>query len=178
MNFLVIIGGIGFIGLVVLAIGVAIHYSKIEKQIKSGAIPDNKQTSTILKDAKDKVNAIKRQGIRETDIKIKNAIADIGQQSELIIREIRRDPTDVKKARKFLHYYLDATSKVLEQYSLLKGKAIEGHNTVLDKVLPLLQDIKKGLDYEYKKLFDKELMDLDVEIEVLKKTLEQDINNQ
>jgi len=180
MGILLILVILFFGGLVVLAIAVASHYGKVEKEMQNQKLASGSTKGAIndsINEAKEKLRIISNSSRAIEDETIKAVLVTITKQGDEILQEIKRDPSDIKRARKFMNYYLDATINVLKNYTLLSSKNIEAHQEVFQKVLPLLEDIRKGFEYEYAKLFEKELMDLDVEIEVLKKTIEQDINN-
>lgn len=169
--------GVCFLGLIGLAAGVAIHYSKVEKQQQNKQLVSGytqKDIDKTLKEARETIKKIDSLTYQISEQVIVNKVRSITNKGSEIIRELKKHPEDVKKARKFLRYYLDAAYNVVNQYAELMKRGISGHEEVLARVEPTLDDILKGFEYEYAKLFDDDIMNLDVEIEVLRKTIEQE----
>ncbi len=86
---------------------------------------------------------------------------------------IEKNPEDLKKAKQFINYYLDTTEKIVKQYvelSSRKEKSTEVTES-LSKVEALLDSIDDTYRKQLHNLLEDDLLDLNVEIEVLEKTM-------
>ncbi|MFC1669111.1 5-bromo-4-chloroindolyl phosphate hydrolysis family protein [Spirochaetota bacterium] len=100
-------------------------------------------------------------------------IQDICKVGIEIFNHVKNSPEEIKKIRQFNNYYLDTTEKIVSQYIDLSNKR-EGAAEIeesLKKVELLLDPIKKTFDKQLANLLENDLLDLDVEISVLEKTM-------
>lgn len=108
-------------------------------------------------------------GTEQLNHKIKKVITT----AEAIVADFEQDPGDVKRARNFLNYYLDATIKILKSYHDI-GKYVQldqkSRETLL-KVEKLLDQIGDAFEKQLNRLLENDVMNLDAEITLLEKTL-------
>jgi 5-bromo-4-chloroindolyl phosphate hydrolysis protein len=96
-------------------------------------------------------------------------IARIGRD---ILGEIERDPRDAARARRFLHVYLDSAERVTLEYARTHRQV---RNAPLEENMrQLLVGMEKTFDDQHRKLLEKDVLSLDVEIEVLNARLKRD----
>jgi 5-bromo-4-chloroindolyl phosphate hydrolysis protein len=100
-------------------------------------------------------------------------IEDIGNTVAEIFENFKKDPKDIKTARPFLNYHLDAAIKVIQKYSQLSERQVQSADMqkTLKKAESLLDNIGKAFKKQLAKLLEDDVMDLDIEVELLKKTL-------
>lgn len=98
------------------------------------------------------------------------AICDLAAR---IISTIRQDPKDLKPARQFLNYYLDATVKVVEQYVNLHRRGTESSEVgaTLERVESSLDTIRAAYQKQLDQLLENDVLDLDTELKVLEQTI-------
>ena len=158
-----------------------IRYYKKQEKIKQAAIVvdgyTKKDVDQIISDAKNKINKINKYSYTSIS-SISEKTSEITKISYDIINVIRKDPKNIKKIRKFLNYYLDATLNILEKNRLLESNedVKEEHKDILNKVDGILNDLIKCFMHEYTKLYAEDALELDVEIEVLKTTINREID--
>jgi hypothetical protein len=92
-------------------------------------------------------------------------LGNISVGVEKILKSIEADPENLRRARKFLNVYLDGAQKVAEQYA----RAQDGQSSVEreQNFRTLLVDMENTCQEQYDKLQKREMLDLDVQIEVL-----------
>ncbi|MCU0838340.1 MAG: 5-bromo-4-chloroindolyl phosphate hydrolysis family protein [Rhodospirillales bacterium] len=96
----------------------------------------------------------------------------IGRQLATLLAMIEQEPANFALSRRFLNVYLDHSLDVMEKYSRVfpRGASAElEHN-----FRSLLVDIENTCDQQHRSLVQRDLMDLDVQIEVLSQRLRQD----
>ncbi len=90
-----------------------------------------------------------------------------------IIEDIESDPKDLKPARGFLTYYQDAAINIIRKYLLImeRGGSVSDIQTSVAKVEPILETIRAAFEKQLARLLENDVLDLDIEISVLEKTL-------
>lgn len=89
-----------------------------------------------------------------------------------VLKTIEHSPADLHKARKFLYVYLDGTKKVCERYAITHEKAnsVQLENNFRN-VLVTIEDV---FQQQQQRLIEKEVLDLDIQIEVLNTQLKRE----
>ena len=130
------------------------------------------EMSEALSEAYGKLDRINqaRRGIASREFQ--NRLGFIASSTEKILETIERDPRDLRRARKFLHVYLDGIQKVTEQYAETHK---ETNSTELEQnYRVLLADMEKVCKEQNEKLLQNDVFDLDVQIEVLSTRLKRE----
>lgn len=93
---------------------------------------------------------------------------------EKILAEVKRDPGDLKAARQFLSYYLDATINILNKYVTLSMQNVSdsGIKSSLRRVESMLDTIANAFEKQLTRLLSNDVMDLDTELSLLEKTIQ------
>ena len=137
--------------------------SGITHQELTQALTDGARKLTQLKRATDRV--------RDDRVRAKaNAVCDAVAR---IITDVREDPKDLRGARKFLNYYLDAAINVVKRYVYLRNRGAstgEAH-AALSRAENSLETIRAAYELQLQHLLENDLMDLDTELEVLERTI-------
>lgn len=178
-SFLVVIIALLVAAIVFVAM-IARHYVGVEKAMQNKQLTEGvtqKDLNEILYEAKGKIRKLDQAIGDIEDLVMKKDIVTIIETANKILEAIKNDPTRVKTSKKFLNYYLDTTVNIIEDYQVLNSsQSVKDKNEeVIEKVAVTLKDIIKCFEYEYTKLFDDTAMNLDVEIAVLKTTIEQKV---
>lgn len=110
---------------------------------------------------------------RVGDARIRAKANGVCDAAARILSEIRQDPADLRKARNFLDYYLDATIKVVDRYVSLSGRAVRTPemDSALRRAEESLDTIRSAYDKQLMQLLENDVMDLDVELSVLERTI-------
>lgn len=125
---------------------------------KRWKFPKNKHTKNIISEAQEHLNRIRyfSSVITNPSVKAKVDIICIG--TDKIIAKISKSPGDIKTAKKFLGYYLDTTTNILEKYmdiSTIEQNTPEA-KTRLDKIENALDLIIKSFEEQTGKLNGKD----------------------
>jgi 5-bromo-4-chloroindolyl phosphate hydrolysis protein len=111
---------------------------------------------------------------RKHDVRVN--ILEICATANDIFDEFVKDPKDVKRARRFILYYLDTTERIVSKYYQL-GKTpylSDDAKKTLKNVENTLDLIKDTFRKQLKKLTENDVMDLDAEVKVLQNTIKQE----
>lgn len=94
----------------------------------------------------------------------------IADAATKVVDELARDPKDARRAQTFLNTYLDSAATVARKYAALDRK--DGGHALTDRFTELLDTIETTFQRQYERLLHNDRLDLDVEIELLKRQMQ------
>lgn len=126
-----------------------------------------------LAEGRYKLNLLKGYAAKIRDLSVRKEADAICDITERILKNIEQDPKDLRPARQFLNYYLDATVKILRRYVDISSRGLSGGEiaSTLKKVEDSLSTIHRAFEKQLAKLLEDDVMDLDTELEVLDRTI-------
>jgi 5-bromo-4-chloroindolyl phosphate hydrolysis protein len=110
------------------------------------------------------------RGIIQTELK--HRIVSICDIAESVIAELEADPRGIRRARKFLHVYLDSVLQVVQGYA--KTHRQTESQTLEQNFRQALDAIESAFFEQRQKLLEEDVFDLDVKIEVLTQQLKRE----
>ncbi len=130
------------------------------------------ELESTLNEALRKIESIEIASRRVSNEELQHRLQRIVIQARSILANIEASPKDLHRARKFLYVYLDGAKRVCEGYAKTHEKL---HSLQLEdnfrNVLITIEDVFKRQE---SRLLEKEILDLDVQIEVLNKQLKRE----
>jgi 5-bromo-4-chloroindolyl phosphate hydrolysis protein len=137
---------------------------------------DKKKLADTLEEGRLRLREMRSYTSKIRDYRVRKKANGVYQAASDIFENFKDDPRDIKKARQFLNYYFDSAITILKKYIELKDKKIKIDSPELEetlsKVESTLDTVKTAFEKQLAKLQENDVMDLDIEIEVLKKTLQ------
>lgn len=125
-----------------------------------------------LEQANQKIKNIELANKAIKNREFNNRIERICETAQSILQEIKSDPGELRRTRKFLNVYLDGASKVAEGYAKTHQKS---QNQELEQnFLNVLETIESVFHEQKQKLLEEDIFDLDVQIEVLNTQLKRE----
>jgi len=146
-----------------------------------GTLKNNPEKSPLQNNSIDETvseSLKKLRQIRSSTILIKNnesaaKIKDICSTGIEIMDHLKKNPQDLRKAKPFLNYYLVTTEKIVNRYTELCGK--KDRSGEIEQAILNVESVLESINETYKKqlknLLEDDLLDLNVEISVLEKTM-------
>jgi 5-bromo-4-chloroindolyl phosphate hydrolysis protein len=127
---------------------------------------------TLIEEAEIKISAIELARKKIHNIELNDRLRKIVKGVRKVLTMIENDPRDARRARKFLHVYLDGAKQVTEGYAQTHkyGDAPE----LEDNFRRVLESIENVVIEQQQKLLENNLSELDVTIEVLQMQLEKE----
>ena len=107
------------------------------------------------------------------DKDIRDLVDPALENSEKILKTLKEQPDEIRKAGQFLNYYLPTLNVVLDKYMTVEASDIDLAPTK-EKVTAYLSDISKATTKEYENLFSDEVLDLSVEMEAMQLAFKRD----
>lgn len=127
----------------------------------------------ILKESNNKLQEIRRNYYKLKDSDMQKELDAISNQFRQIFKIVKEDPKDIKSARR----YINTTFTSLETIVNQSVRLFEAPN-LSDNAKVTLQNAKAGMilireatDKQINKFYENNILDLDVELAVLKKSL-------
>ena len=107
------------------------------------------------------------------DTDIRNALNQVIIKADLVVKTMKEQPEEIRKANQFFNYYLPTIEVVLEKYAALE-KGGEGGGEYKTKVIGFLNDTASAFDSLYNAMFKDEKLDLEVEVEAMQLALKRE----
>ncbi|WP_295544490.1 5-bromo-4-chloroindolyl phosphate hydrolysis family protein [uncultured Thiohalocapsa sp.] len=125
-----------------------------------------------LRRAAASIAAIEQASRRIRQPELDERLASIAGLARQILTRVQDDPRDLWRARKFLNVYLDGVQRVVEGYakthSEMTAPALE------QRFRHALETVETAFREQYQVLLERDVEDLDVQIEVLTRQLERE----
>ncbi len=133
----------------------------------------NEKAQKAVKEGMEKLRKIRNNTRMIKNNEVAQKIQEICHIGVEIFDNIKKHPEDLRRAKQFLNYYLDATEKIVKQYVELSQK--REMNEDVQQSLANAEEVLSTIGETYKKqlhnLLENDVMDLNTEITVLKKTM-------
>lgn len=167
---LLVSGGYGLIAFV----GMAFHYGLDQKyeDASTGLVGvTSEELTDAFDEAEAKIASIRESAdkVRGSDSKLATRLEHIAVGSEDILKIITEDPSDLRRARKFLKVYLDGAQKVVSKY--VSKKHVQDNVEIESNLREVLDTIDTVIEEQRVKLLENDMLELDVQIEVLQTQL-------
>ena len=130
--------------------------------------------STALREGSEKISELKSLSPRISDSAIRSKFDGIVGAAENIVDDLKKNPRDIRAARQFLNYYLDATITIVTHYADLseKGLTTSDIQDSLRKVESMLDTIHTAFEKQHARLLQNDVLDLDAEMSLLRQTIQ------
>ncbi|HPJ21098.1 MAG TPA: 5-bromo-4-chloroindolyl phosphate hydrolysis family protein [Clostridia bacterium] len=168
---------LGFVVLTAILLGVAlIIYNARQKKKRMEMVADGITAGEVedyFKEASQRIQAVRRNYFKLKDDNMRVELDSITDRFKKISEIVKGDLSDFKQARRYLNTMLSSLETIVDQSVRLFNvpeKSDEINNS-LGKALEGMVLLRQSADKQIGKLHENNLLELDVEIEVLKKTL-------
>lgn len=126
----------------------------------------------LLDEAEERISAIEQASKEIKNVEFKDRLRRIVREARAILDTIEEDPTDARRARKFLKVYLDGAKQVTEGY--VKAHRNDANPVLEDNFRRVLTTIETVIATQQEKLRENNVSELDVNIEVLQMQIEKE----
>ena len=129
---------------------------------------------TALREGQEKLSELRGLSPRISDRSIRSKFDAIVAAAESILNDLKKNPRDIRAARQFLTYYLDATIKIVSRYADLSEKNLPSAEIQdsLRKAESMLDMIHAAFEKQHARLLENDVLDLDAEMALLKQTIQ------
>ena len=126
-----------------------------------------------LDQAKRSVSELRRMRMNMQNREFRDRLDRLGDWGEKIVKQIRDDHRDLKRAREFLNVYLEGAIKVTANYLKTHGHTGEQAAALETRYSELLEGMEREFQAQHARLLRDDVLDLDVELELLSQQLKQ-----
>lgn len=146
--------------------------AKLEKHVDgSGISPSDFQA--IIGEGRGKIATMRSVAQRVTNTVVGDKIRTVADTASRIYDSLEKTPSALKRAKQFLNYYNDAALAIIKNYELLAcGDQTEKISLTLNEIESSLDTINESFKKQHSKLLDGSLTEIEVELSLLKKTLQ------
>ncbi|SMO45396.1 5-bromo-4-chloroindolyl phosphate hydrolysis protein [Saccharicrinis carchari] len=129
--------------------------------------------SKLIELARTKLEEIEAGALKLNKIEVQQKIRHICALGYKILDEIKQRPNSIKISRQFLNYYIDATGTIVSKYAALQNNKayVPAAEISLNKAEKVLGTVESAFEKQLERLYNNDVMDLDVELNVLAKTI-------
>ena len=109
-----------------------------------------------------------------TEYSVKQKANAIVSSLDKLLENFRKDPRDLPPSRHFMTYTLETLVRILRKYTSMQEEIPRNPSVkqTLEKVEPILDTIQTALEKHHAKMLENDLLDLDVDLKVMEKTIE------
>ena len=133
----------------------------------------NEEQNQILADARKELMGLRRVIMRIRAIDVRTPANEVCGQLDSIIQTLREKPEKIVDTRQCLNYYIPTIKGVLTHFEDLDKKGQLGQETK-EKTKAFLKDAGSALTKQYNNLFEKDRLDMEVEMEAMTIGLKRD----
>jgi hypothetical protein len=123
-----------------------------------------------LSEARAQIAELAQTGHRLPSAPLRERLLRIAAQAGTILDLLAEDPREISTARRFLGVYLDGALSVSQQYE--RTALQHGVTTLEPRFIDVLDTIERVFDQQHQRLLANDILDLDIQIEVLKSRLD------
>ena len=137
-------------------------------------MPGGEEMQELLDEAQRDLRSIKRSAAEIDDDAVRAEAEALSNTGSRIIEYLNENPDKIKLARRFLTYYLDTASRLLERYVDFSDTGLKSGEVsdILQKTAESLPLLNRAFEKQFTNLMEGELLDVETDIELLKTTLE------
>ena len=149
--------------------------ASIRDPVRSATLPRGEEGDEIhamLAGAEEKILAIAAANSRIANRELSQRLDKIVDKSRQILDVLDDEPSKLRQARRFLNTYLTGAQRVAEGYARTHTRA--DSLELEDNFRNVLITIEDTFQQQHARLLENEVLDLDVEIEVLKTQMEKE----
>lgn len=152
-----------------------LNYGLDPRKDKIGDISDgfgytSEEILEAVESAEKKIVGIEESICQFNNRELVSRLEHITSLARLIVGNLEKDPSDLRKVRKFINVYLEGAEKVTTGYAETMAKT--GSEELAPQFRNLLTTIEEVFEQQHKKLQKNDILDLDIKMEVLMKRLQ------
>lgn len=148
------------------------YYKKKTQETVADGVT-NGGLSDAMDDIRKKLSEINRHYYNVDNDYMQQNLDDISDKTRKLLSLMKEKPGESRSTRRFLNITLDACEKMVSKYVILLNapELDEKGREVMAVVPDRINDVSKSFDKQIRMMYDDDVMDLDVELEVLKRSL-------
>lgn len=170
-RLLMIITGVIAILLVLLVI--VVMYFALRKPRKTEEQKVTEAMNAVIKNGRQSLMGLRRMSMEVKNALVRTLSTEICASIEKIFRTLKEHPDQFNSLRQFFNYYLPTLEKILVKYRAIETSGVPTEE-VTSNTIECMENIKLAMEKQYNNLFENDILDLTVEMEVLTQMCKRD----
>jgi len=170
-NVLLYMIGICMVLLVLLVI--AVLYFALRKPKKTEEQKVAEEVYTVIKNGRQNLMGLRRMSMEVKNAHVRTLSTEICGSIEKILRTLKERPEQLGSLRQFFNYYLPTLEKILVKFREIEASGVPTEE-VTGNTIECMENIKIAMEKQYRNLFENDILDLTVEMEVLTQICKRD----
>ena len=170
-NVLLFMIGACMVLLVLLVI--AVLYFALRKPKKTEEQKAAEEIRTIIKNGRQNLMGLRRMSMEVKNAHVRTLSTEICGSIEKIFRTLKERPEQFDSLRQFFNYYLPTLEKILVKFREIEASGVPTEE-VTGNTIECMENIKMAMEKQYRNLFENDILDLTVEMEVLTQICKRD----
>ncbi|MCP1334999.1 5-bromo-4-chloroindolyl phosphate hydrolysis family protein [Futiania mangrovi] len=157
------------------ALGVAFVYGldpRRDKAVQGAGGVTTAEVEETVRTALAKIAGIDAAARQIGNMELRARLGRIASRARDIVGVLESDPKDIRRARKFLHVYLDGARDVAAKYAATHARVESGE--LEENFRRVLEGMEKTFEAQHMRLLADDVNDLDVDLEVLRLRLKEE----
>ena len=137
------------------------------------SLPGGEELRALLEEARRDIQRMRKAEARIADPLVRADALRLRGTGERILDHLRKNPDKIHSAHRFLGYYLDTAGNLLERYAEFSETGLETPEVqaIRERTAKALPVLRTAFEKQFTRLMQGELLDVEADIELLKKTL-------
>lgn len=170
-NVLLFMIGACMVLLVLLVITVL--YFALRKPKKTEEQKAAEEIHAVIKNGRQNLMGLRRMSMEVKNAHVRTLSTEICGSIEKIFRTFKERPEQFDSLRQFFNYYLPTLEKILVKFREIEASGVPTEE-VTGNTIECMENIKMAMEKQYRNLFENDILDLTVEMEVLTQICKRD----
>ncbi len=170
-NVLLFMIGACMVLLVLLVITVL--YFALRKPKKTEEQKAAEEIHAVIKNGRQNLMGLRRMSMEVKNAHVRTLSTEICGSIEKIFRTLKERPEQFDSLRQFFNYYLPTLEKILVKFREIEASGVPTEE-VTGNTIECMENIKMAMEKQYRNLFENDILDLTVEMEVLTQICKRD----
>ena len=164
---------IGVCGVLLIILVSVVLYFALKKPKKTEEQKASDEINNIIKSGRKNLMGLRRMSMEIKHARTRTLSTEICGTIERIFRTLKEKPDQISSLRPFFNYYLPTLEKILVKYKEIESSGVPTEE-ITQSTITCLEDIKMAMEKQYNNLFENDILDLTVEMEVLTQICKRD----
>ena len=164
---------IGVCGVLLIILVSVVLYFALKKPKKTEEQKASDEINDIIKRGRNNLMGLRRMSMEIKHARARTLSTEICSSIERIFRTLKEKPDQISSLRPFFNYYLPTLEKILIKYKEIESSGVPTEE-ITQSTITCLEDIKMAMEKQYNNLFENDILDLTVEMEVLTQICKRD----
>lgn len=142
-------------------------------RISIDTLPEGEELSRQLEEARRDLRCIEQSMQQIQKPEVRQEVLRLKQTSQNIIAYLEKHPEKIRLARRFIDYYQDTASTLLQKYIELQDSELETEDVMRlkDNTIKAMETLNTAFEEQFQRLMRSEMTDMEAEIRLLEQTV-------